>query len=148
MKWQNICDKIGANIDNVRRGMGSDSRIGHSFLYPGCGYGGSCFPKDVTALIKTAQDNGLNPVLLKSVEEVNHNQKYYLINKIINIFGEDLSGLTFALWGLAFKPETDDMREASSIIIVEKSSKNGSKVNLYDQRQWMLLKNFTLKIWM
>ena len=77
----NICDKIGANIDNVRRGMGSDSRIGHSFLYPGCGYGGSCFPKDVTALIKTAQVNGLNPVLLKSVEEVNHNQKYYLIKR-------------------------------------------------------------------
>ena len=141
----NICDKIGANIDNVRRGMGSDSRIGHSFLYPGCGYGGSCFPKDVTALIKTAQDNGLNPVLLKSVEEVNHNQKYYLINKIINIFGEDLSGLTFALWGLAFKPETDDMREASSIIIVENLLKMGAKVNVYDPKAMDVAKEFYFK---
>ena len=141
----NICDKIGANIDEVRKGMGSDSRIGSSFLYPGCGYGGSCFPKDVTALIKTATDNGYTPKLLQSVEEVNNNQKYYLINKIVEVYGEDLSGLTFAIWGLAFKPETDDMREAPSIILIKELLKRGSIVNVYDPKAMDIAKEYYFK---
>lgn len=141
----NICDKIGANIDEVRKGMGSDSRIGSSFLYPGCGYGGSCFPKDVTALIKTATDNGYTPKLLQSVEEVNNNQKYYLINKIVEVYGEDLSGLTFAIWGLAFKPETDDMREAPSIILIKELLKRGSTVNVYDPKAMDIAKEYYFK---
>lgn len=141
----NICDKIGANIDQVRKGMGSDSRIGHSFLYPGCGYGGSCFPKDVTALIKTAVDNGLDPVLLKSVEQVNHSQKNYLANKIKTVFGEDLSGLTFAIWGLAFKPETDDMREAPSIITIKTLLDAGAKINVYDPKAMDVAREFYFK---
>lgn len=140
-----ICDKIGANIDSVRKGMGSDSRIGSSFLYSGCGYGGSCFPKDVTALIKTATDNGINPILLKSVEEVNHHQKYYLTNKIKEVLGDDLSGFTFAIWGLAFKPETDDMREAPSIIIIKELLAAGAKINVYDPKAMDVAKNFYFK---
>lgn len=130
----NICDKLGANIDNVRKGMGSDSRIGSSFLYAGCGYGGSCFPKDVIAMIKTATDAGYNPVLLKSIEEVNNNQKYYLSNKIKSVLGNDLTGITFAIWGLAFKPETDDMREAPSITIINELLDAGAKINVYDPK--------------
>lgn len=140
-----ICDKIGANIDSVRKGMGSDSRIGSSFLYSGCGYGGSCFPKDVTALIKTAKDNGIDPVLLKSVEEVNHNQKHYLTNKIKKVLGDDLSGFTFAVWGLAFKPETDDMREAPSIIIIRELLSAGAEINVYDPKAMDVARNFYFK---
>ncbi len=141
----NICDKVGANIDNVRKGMGSDSRIGSSFLYPGCGYGGSCFPKDVTALIKTATDAGYNPQLLKSVEEVNNQQKQYISNKIKEVMGEDLSGLTFAIWGLAFKPETDDMREAPSITIIKELLDAGAIINAYDPKAMNIAKEFYFK---
>lgn len=138
----NICDKIGANIDEVRKGMGSDTRIGHSFLYPGCGYGGSCFPKDVTALIKTAKDSGYEPKLLQSVDEVNNNQKYYLINRIRAVLGEDLNQYTFAIWGLSFKPETDDMREAPSIILIKELLKSGAKVNAYDPKAMDVAKKY------
>lgn len=141
----NICDKIGADVDQVRKGMGSDSRIGHSFLYPGCGYGGSCFPKDVTALIKTATDNGYDAKLLKSVEEVNNYQKYYMVNKIKEVLGDDLTGYTFAIWGLAFKPETDDMREASSIVIIKELLKAGAKIQAYDPKAMDMARQFYLK---
>lgn len=141
----NICDKVGANVEDVRKGMGSDSRIGSSFLYPGCGYGGSCFPKDVTALIKTATDAGYDPQLLKSVEYVNKNQKYYLVNKIKEHFGEDLSDYTFAIWGLSFKPETDDMREASSIVLIKELLNKGATINVYDPKAMDMAKSFYLK---
>ena len=141
----NICDKVGANVDNVRKGMGSDTRIGHSFLYPGCGYGGSCFPKDVIALIKTATDNGYDAKLLKSVEDVNNSQKHYVVNKIKSVLGDDLTGYTFALWGLAFKPETDDMREASSIVIINELIDAGAKINAYDPKAMDSAKDFYLK---
>ena len=108
----NICEEVGADINRVREGIGSDSRIGYSFLYPGCGYGGSCLPKDVKALIKIAGVHGYNSKLLKEVESVNYEQKRYLVKKIIKRFGNDLSGFTFGVWGLSFKPGTDDMREA------------------------------------
>ena len=141
----NICDKLGANIDNVRKGMGSDSRIGSSFLYAGCGYGGSCFPKDVIAMIKTATDAGYVPVLLKSVEEVNNNQKQYLSNKIKSVLGNDLTGVTFAIWGLSFKPETDDMREAPSITIIKELLDAGAKINAYDPKSMDIAKEFYFK---
>ncbi|MDD6533983.1 MAG: UDP-glucose/GDP-mannose dehydrogenase family protein [Methanosphaera sp.] len=141
----NICDKVGANVDNVRKGMGSDTRIGHSFLYPGCGYGGSCFPKDVIALIKTATDNGYDAKLLKSVEDVNNSQKHYVVNKIKSVLGDDLTGYTFAIWGLAFKPETDDMREASSIVIINELIDAGAKINAYDPKAMDSAKDFYLK---
>ena len=141
----NICDKVGANIDYVRKGMGSDSRIGSNFLYAGCGYGGSCFPKDVTALIKTAKDNGYEPLLLESVEKVNNSQKYYLISKIKEVFGDNLEGLTFAIWGLAFKPETDDMREAPSIVIIKELLDMGAKVNVYDPKAMAVAKEYYFK---
>lgn len=143
----NICDKIGANIDYVRKGMGSDSRIGSSFLYPGCGYGGSCFPKDVTALIKTATDAGYTPQLLKSVEEVNNQQKSYVANKIKTVLGDDLNGLTFAIWGLSFKPETDDMREAPSITIIKELLDAGATINAYDPKSMDIAKEFYFKDW-
>ena len=141
----NICDKLGANIDNVRKGMGSDSRIGSSFLYAGCGYGGSCFPKDVIAMIKTATDAGYNPVLLKSIEEVNNKQKFYISNKIKSVLGDDLSGITFAIWGLAFKPETDDMREAPSITIINELLDAGATVNVYDPKALDVAKEYYFK---
>ncbi len=105
----NICERVGADVNKVRRGIGSDHRIGFSFIYPGCGYGGSCFPKDVKALIRTAGEQGYEPKLLQSVEDVNNAQKGILVEKVKKRFGEDLSGRTFAVWGLAFKPDTNDM---------------------------------------
>lgn len=141
----NICDKLGANIDNVRKGMGSDSRIGSSFLYAGCGYGGSCFPKDVIAMIKTAKDAGYDPVLLKSIEEVNNKQKFYLSNKIKSVLGNDLSDVTFAIWGLAFKPETDDMREAPSITIIRELLDAGAKINVYDPKAMDVAREYYFK---
>lgn len=141
----NICDRLGANIDNVRKGMGSDSRIGSSFLYAGCGYGGSCFPKDVIAMIKTATDAGYDPVLLKSVEEVNNRQKYYLSNRIKSVLGEDLTGITFAVWGLAFKPETDDMREAPSITVINELLDAGAKINVYDPKALDVARDYYFK---
>ena len=129
-----ICERVGADINKVRNGIGSDSRIGYSFIYPGCGYGGSCFPKDVQALAKTAKDFGYNPRILDAVEAVNYDQKYLISNKVITKFGENLDGKTFAVWGLSFKPETDDMREASSITIINELTKRGAKVVAYDPK--------------
>lgn len=130
----NICEKSGADINKVREGVGSDSRIGYSFLYAGCGYGGSCFPKDVQALIVTAEEYGYETKILKKVEEVNQEQKMALINKITRRFGEDLSGFTFAVWGLAFKPNTDDMREAPSIVIINELIRRGAAVRVFDPK--------------
>ena len=130
----NICELTGANVKNVRLGIGSDKRIGYNFIYAGCGYGGSCFPKDVQGLIDTAKSYGYNPLLLSNVEEVNKNQKMVLVNKIISRFGEDLRDLTFGIWGLAFKPNTDDVREASSLTIISELIKRGAKVKVYDAK--------------
>jgi UDPglucose 6-dehydrogenase len=128
----NLCEIVGADINLVRKGIGSDSRIGSKFIYPGIGYGGSCFPKDVQALIKTAGEYNYELRVLKAVEEVNKDQKLVMFNKIMNYFGGNVSGKTIALWGLSFKPQTDDMREAPSLIIVKKLLEAGAKVKAYD----------------
>ena len=129
----NLAEIVGADIEMVRQGIGSDPRIGYHFLYPGCGYGGSCFPKDVKALIKTAKDvAGFDLKLLKAVEEVNDLQKFVLPKKIKKQFGESLKGKHFALWGLAFKPNTDDMREASSRVLIDELIKVGATITAYD----------------
>ena len=130
----NICEVTGANIKNVRLGIGSDKRIGYDFIYAGCGYGGSCFPKDVQALINTAQQNGYDPKILSNVEKVNDNQKMVLVNKVVNRFGDDLSGLTFAIWGLSFKPYTNDVREATSLTVVSSLIDKGAKIRAYDSQ--------------
>jgi UDPglucose 6-dehydrogenase len=130
----NICERVGADVNNVRIGIGSDRRIGYSFIYPGCGYGGSCFPKDVNALIKTANDHNYHPELIASVDGVNKRQKLVIVEKIVKRFGENLSGMTFALWGLSFKPETDDMRDAASLVVVEELCKRGAKIAAYDPK--------------
>jgi UDPglucose 6-dehydrogenase len=141
----NICERVGADVNKVRHGIGSDSRIGYSFIYPGCGYGGSCFPKDVQALAKTAKDYGYTPRILDAVEAVNYDQKKVISDKVIKRFGEDLSGKTFAVWGLAFKPGTDDMREASSITIINELTKRGAKIRAYDPKAEHEAKTFYLK---
>ena len=128
----NLCELVGADVNMVRDGIGSDSRIGRKLLYPGCGYGGSCFPKDVKALIKTAEQNGYPMRVLKAVEEVNETQKSLLFEKLEKIFNGDLEGKTIALWGLAFKPGTDDMREAPALVLIEKLRKAGCVVRAYD----------------
>ena len=128
----NLCEIMGADVNMVRRGIGSDSRIGSKFIYPGVGYGGSCFPKDVKALIKTAKDNHYNMRILNAVEEVNDFQKTVLFNKVNSHFNNQLKGKTFAIWGLAFKPKTDDMREAPSLVIIENLLKAGANVVAYD----------------
>lgn len=128
----NLCELVGADVNMVRDGIGSDSRIGRKFLYPGCGYGGSCFPKDVKALIKTAEQNGYPMRVLKAVEGVNETQKSLLFEKLEKIFNGDLEGKTIALWGLAFKPGTDDMREAPALVLIEKLRKAGCVVRAYD----------------
>ena len=133
-EMSNICELVGADINQVRNGIGSDTRIGYSFIYPGCGYGGSCFPKDVNALIKTAQDHKYSPVLISSVEAVNTLQKMVIVNKITKRFGENLSNLTFALWGLSFKPGTDDMRNAPSLIVIKELIKRGARIVAYDPK--------------
>lgn len=127
-----LAERVGADIEAVRKGIGSDPRIGTHFLYPGTGYGGSCFPKDVKALIRTGQENGMALGVLQAVEDANDRQKHVLVNKIVKRFGEDLSGRTFAMWGLAFKPNTDDMREAPSRVIVEELTRRGAVVQAYD----------------
>jgi UDPglucose 6-dehydrogenase len=127
-----LADKVGADIEQVRRGIGSDPRIGTHFLYPGTGYGGSCFPKDVKALIHTGRENGLDLGVLQAVEAANERQKHVLVGKVVQRFGEDLSGRTFALWGLAFKPNTDDMRDAPSRVIAEELSRRGATLRAYD----------------
>lgn len=128
----NLCEIVGADINLVRKGIGSDSRIGYKFLYPGVGYGGSCFPKDVQALVKTAQDFDYELKVLKAVEEVNYNQKNVLYNKIYKHFKGELEGKTIAIWGLSFKPETDDMREAPSLVLIDKLLEKGVTVCAYD----------------
>lgn len=144
----NLCDRMGVDVEKVRVGIGSDARIGYSFIYPGCGYGGSCFPKDVKALVSMAKENGLDPLVLNAVEERNAEQKRYLSKKIEAHFGKDLSGRTFALWGLAFKPKTDDMREASSIVLLEYLIENGAKVKAYDPVAMEVAKKELPKSWL
>lgn len=128
----NLCELVGADVNMVRKGIGSDTRIGKKFLYPGCGYGGSCFPKDVKALIKTAEKNGYEMRVLKAVDDVNEHQKGILFDKLEKHFKGDLNGKTVAMWGLAFKPETDDMREAPSLVLIDRLTKAGCKVRVYD----------------
>ncbi len=127
-----IAEAVGADIDWLRRGIGADERIGSHFLYAGCGYGGSCFPKDINALLQMAKDASVPASLLQSILDVNQSQKSVLANKIVKRFGADLSGLTFAIWGLAFKPETDDVREAPSLVIIEELLRRGAKIKAYD----------------
>ncbi|PQJ21113.1 UDP-glucose/GDP-mannose dehydrogenase family protein [Tenacibaculum sp. SG-28] len=141
----NICERVGADVNNVRIGIGSDSRIGYSFIYPGAGYGGSCFPKDVKALKKLAEEHQYKAQLIASVEEVNNRQKFVVAEKVVKRFGEDLSGLTFGLWGLAFKPGTDDMREAPAIYVVNELLKRGAKVQAYDPKATKEAESFYLK---
>jgi UDPglucose 6-dehydrogenase len=128
----NLCEIMGADVNMVRKGIGSDPRIGSRFIYPGIGYGGSCFPKDVKALIHTADENGYSMRILKSVEEVNDDQKSVLYNKVLKYFKGNLKGKTIAMWGLSFKPETDDMREAPALVLIDKFLKAGCKVKAYD----------------
>jgi UDPglucose 6-dehydrogenase len=128
----NLSDLLGADIDSIRRGIGADQRIGHDFLYAGTGYGGSCFPKDTRALIQTALDCGSQMKVVTAVENVNDHQKTLLVSRLIQHFGEDFSGLKFAVWGLAFKPNTDDMREAPSLVIIEELLKRGAQVSAFD----------------
>lgn len=137
----NMCEKLGANVDMVRKGMGSDSRIGKRFLFPGVGYGGSCFPKDVQALAKTANQNEYDFKILNAVMEVNRLQKEILADKILEHFGGDLNGKTIAVWGLAFKPETDDIREAPAITIISRLLNKGAKVKAYDPEAMPNFKN-------
>ena len=128
----NLCELVGADVNMVRSGIGSDSSIGRKFLYPGCGYGGSCFPKDVKALIKTAEENGYSMRVLKMVEEVNESQKDILFRKLCKYYHGDLAGKTIALWGLAFKPETDDMREAPALVLIRRLREAGCHIRAYD----------------
>lgn len=130
----NLCEKVGANAEMVRIGMTTDSRIGNKFLFAGLGYGGSCFPKDVKALIKTGIENGCDMSIIKSADETNKKQRLLFLDKIIKKFGEDLTGKTFAVWGLAFKPKTNDMREAPSITIINELLKRGAKIQAYDPK--------------
>ncbi len=128
----NLCERVGADVNDVRRGMGSDRRIGHHFLFPGTGYGGSCFPKDVQAIIRTAHDAGMEFPLLNAVETVNEKQKHLLVDKVVKKYGAKLGGRCFGVWGLAFKPRTDDMREAPSIVIIEELLKRGARIEAHD----------------
>ena len=130
----NICELVGADINKIRVGIGSDTRIGYNYIYPGAGFGGSCLPKDVNALEHTAKEYGYTPALLKAVNMVNDNQKMVIANKVIKRFGTDLNTKTFTVWGLAFKPETDDMREAPAIYIIKELTNRGAKINAYDPK--------------
>jgi UDPglucose 6-dehydrogenase len=127
-----LCEKMGVDVENVRMGVGADSRIGSAFLYPGCGYGGSCFPKDVKALVRMAEKNNMDPFILKAVEHRNALQKQVLFEKISQVFGKDLSKLVIGVWGLSFKPDTDDLREASSLVLLEKLIASQARVQAYD----------------
>ena len=128
----NLCEVLGADVNMVRKGIGTDQRIGNKFLYPGCGYGGSCFPKDVKALIHTAEQNGYEMKVLKAVEDVNETQKHVLFRKLNRYFDNQIQGKTIAVWGLSFKPNTDDMREAPSLVLIEKILQAGGKVRVFD----------------
>lgn len=133
-EMSNICERVGADINKVRVGIGSDKRIGYQFIYASCGYGGSCFPKDVQALIKTSEEFGYKSRILKAVEDVNNDQKLVIPQKVVKRFGEDLTGRSFGVWGLSFKPKTDDMRESSAITIINELTKRGAKVKAYDPK--------------
>lgn len=141
----NICELVGADVNKVRLGIGSDRRIGYHFIYPGCGYGGSCFPKDVQALIKTSSMNGYTPRILQAVEDVNADQKLSIPRKIVAKYGEDLSGYVFAAWGLAFKPDTDDMRCSAAIVIINELTRRGAQIHAYDPKAEKEAKNCYLK---
>lgn len=141
----NICERVGADVNKVRIGIGSDSRIGYSFIYAGCGYGGSCFPKDVQALIKTSYQNGYTPKMLEAVEEVNRRQKEIIPQKVIKRFGDDLKGKRFAVWGLSFKPDTDDMRESPAITIINCLTSHGAEITAYDPKAVKYAKDCYLK---
>lgn len=140
-----ICERVGADVNKVRLGIGSDTRIGYNFIYPGAGYGGSCFPKDVKALNKIAKDYGYETKLISSVEEVNDAQKLIIFDKIMNRFNQDLVNKTFAVWGLSFKPGTDDVREAPSIYVIKELIKRGAKVKVYDPKANFNAKEYHLK---
>lgn len=142
-----LCDRMGVDIENVRLGIGSDARIGNSFIYPGCGYGGSCFPKDVKALMHMAENNGVDPLILRAVEDRNYAQKRVLPEKITQIFGEDLTGITIGVWGLSFKPGTDDMREASSLVLIENLLSRNAKVQAYDPVAMPVARNMLPSEW-
>lgn len=141
----NICERVGADVNKVRRGIGSDRRIGYSFIYPGCGYGGSCFPKDVKALIKTAGEYGYGAQLLQSVEDVNNAQKQVLVEKVTGRFGDDLDGKIIAVWGLSFKPDTDDMRESAAITVIDELVRRGALIKAYDPKAMEAAKSCYLK---
>ena len=136
----NLCEKVGANAEMVRIGISTDNRIGNKFLFPGLGYGGSCFPKDVKALIKTGQENGCDMSIIKAADNVNKKQRNLFVQKITEYFGEDLTGKTFAVWGLAFKPKTDDMREAPAITIINSLLEKGAKIKAFDPKAFELAK--------
>ena len=138
----NIADKVGADIEDVRHGIGSDPRIGYHFIYPGCGYGGSCFPKDVKALVQTSKQVGYNAELLNAVDAVNDRQKHVLFEKLMGHFDNDINGRTFAVWGLSFKPNTDDLREAPSRVLIESILANGGKVRAYDPVAMVEMRHF------
>ena len=141
----NICERVQADVNKVRIGIGSDRRIGYSFIYPGCGYGGSCFPKDVNAIINTANSVGYHPELIAAVDNLNEKQKKVISQKVVDYFGENLNGKTFALWGLSFKPETDDMRDATSLVVVDELTKRGAKISAYDPKAMTEAKNYYFK---
>jgi UDPglucose 6-dehydrogenase len=142
-----LCDRMGVDVENVRIGIGSDSRIGNSFIYPGCGYGGSCFPKDVKALIKMAEKHGVDPLVLHAVEQRNFYQKHILPEKIAQVFGDDLSQVKIGVWGLSFKPGTDDMREASSLVLLEKLIAKNARVQAYDPVAMSVAKKILPQQW-
>ena len=142
-----LCERMDVDIENVRIGIGSDSRIGNAFLNAGCGYGGSCFPKDVRALMKMAEENDVEPVILNAVCDRNQQQKNILPQKLTEVFGENLSGITLGVWGLAFKPGTDDMREASSLVLIEEAIKRGAKVQAYDPAAMSVAREIMPKEW-
>ena len=137
-----LCDKVGGDVRAVRRGIGTDSRIGMSFLHASCGYGGSCFPKDVKELVSVGKRNGIEMKIASAVEDVNNRQKFLISDRVVAKYGEDLSGKTFALWGLSFKPETDDMREAPSITVVTELTKRGAKIKAYDPEAYEMAKRY------
>jgi UDPglucose 6-dehydrogenase len=138
----NLCELVGADVNMVRRGMGSDSRIGRSFLYPGCGYGGSCFPKDIRAILKVGEDVGYEMSVIKAVEEVNNRQKTILFNKFNRYFNGDIKGKTAAVWGLSFKPETDDVRDAPALTLIDRLLESGVKVRAYDPAAMQEARNY------
>ncbi len=144
-EMSNISERLGADINMVREGIGSDKRIGYEFIYPGCGYGGSCFPKDVKALVKMSQEVGYHSELVQAVNSVNVKQKLVLVEKVLSVFGENLNGITIGVWGLSYKPETNDMREAPSIIIINELTSRGAKIQSYDPQAMKEAKYLYLK---